>query len=85
MSVSREQDKNPGKCHNTKCSLVKDFSFEIDVVKNAQKLFASAMASLEQGQAKKCLQVLKECLKKRQSVLQRYDNDVAETHDALAR
>ena len=64
---------------------MKDFSFEIDVVKNAQKLFASAMASLEQGQAEKCLQVLKECLKKRQSVLQRYDQDVAETHDALAR
>ena len=55
------------------------------MVKNAQKLFGSAMASLERGQWEKCLEVLKECLKKRQNVLQRYDKDVAETHDALAR
>jgi hypothetical protein len=55
------------------------------VVKNAQKLFGSAMASLERAQWEKCLEVLKECLKKRQNVLQRYDKDVAETHDALAR
>jgi hypothetical protein len=43
------------------------------------------MASLERGQWEKCVEVLKECLKKRQNVLQRYDKDVAETHDALAR
>ena len=85
MTVSREKDKNPGKCQNTKCGLVKDFSFEIDVMKNAQKLFALAVTSLEQGQTGKCLESLKECLKKRQNVLQRFDKDVAETHDALAR
>ena len=83
--VSRENDKILGKCKNAKCGHVSDFSFEVDVVKNAQKLFGLAVASLEQGQGVKCLETLKECLKKRQNVLQRYDKDVAETHDALAR
>lgn len=64
---------------------MKDFSFEIDVVKKAQKLFESAITRLEQGQLEKCLEVLNECLKKRQKVLQKYDKNVAETHDALAR
>ena len=85
VKVSRENDKNMGKCQNAKCGYVNDFSFEVDVVKNAQKLFGLAVASLEQGQGVKCLETLKECLKKRQNVLQRYDKDVAETHDALAR
>ena len=85
MKVSRENDKNLGKCQNTKCGHVNDFSFEVDVVKNAQKLFGLGVASLEQGQRAKCLETLKECLKKRQNVLQKYDKDVAETHDALAR
>ncbi|XP_028396803.1 SET and MYND domain-containing protein 4-like [Dendronephthya gigantea] len=85
VAVSGENELNPGKCQNPKCGLMKDFSFEIEVVKNAQKLFGTAMAILEQGQSKKCLEVLNECLKKRQNVLQKYDKNVAETHDALAR
>ena len=85
VKVSRESDKNLGKCQNAKCGCVQDFSFEVDVVKNAQKLFGSAITSLEQGQCVKCLETFKECLKKRQNVLQKYDKDVAETHDALAR
>ena len=85
LKVARENDRNPGKCQNPKCGCVNDFSFEIDVAKNAEKLFVEAMAKLKQGDGEKSFDILKECLKKRENVLQKYDKHVAETHDALAR
>lgn len=85
VTVSQENGKNIGKCQNSKCGSVKDFSSEVETVKDAQKLFNEAILYLEEGSCPKSVAVLKECLKKRQNVLQKYDKDVAETHDALAR
>ena len=83
--VRRENGRSVGKCENSDCGVVKDFSTEIDAVKDAQKLFNDATEYLEVGDCTKCVGILKECLKKRQTLLQKYDKDVAETHDALAR
>lgn len=85
VRVSRENDSRLGTCQNAKCGFVKDYSLEADVVKNTQKLFSSAITILERGEREKSLNVLKECLRKRQKVLHRFDKDVAETHDALSR
>lgn len=74
-----------GKCQNSDCGEVGDFTRDVREIEKARSLFDLSMACLERGQIKKSLKMLKDCLAKRQSFLQKFDRDLAETHDAMAR
>ena len=85
MKLANFDESVVGKCQNRECNLEKSMFEECRLAHEAELLFVKGNRLLERVGVKEALDVFHECLRRRRGLLHKYHNDLAETHDAIAR
>lgn len=78
-------DLTVGRCQNKDCNVEKSLEDELRLAREAELLFCKGIRLLERVGVHEALQVFLECLRIRRQIFHRYNKDLAETHDAVAR